>query len=241
MTAVPTSLPSWRAYAPRALIALVILIAATLGWQWWAAHWRPDSADWPTQGIAIGPDNIPLRWPSIAMRDIAFAYIDATVGASPSHGDFTNSHDAALSAGLRVGPIHHYRLCAPAMDQAAAFVRLVPREATALPPLVMLGLDEDCPRQPTRALLLSELSTFLTQIETHMGKSAIIAPDTDFEERFAVIAAINRPIMVQSARAVPDADGPAWLLWLANDRLRIDGSTGATRLLVLGNGIRRAQ
>ncbi|MEQ1688352.1 MAG: glycoside hydrolase, partial [Sphingopyxis sp.] len=163
------------------------------------------------------------------------AYIDATIGALPSRGDFTNNHYAAMSAGLRVGPIHHYRLCVSAMDQAAAFVRLVPREESALPPLVMLGLDDDCPRQPTRALLLSELSTFLTQIETHMGKSAIIAPDADFEGRFAIIAAINRPIMVRGPRAVPDTDGPAWLLWLANDRLRISGSTGPTSLLVLGS------
>ncbi|MEQ1688764.1 MAG: hypothetical protein ABL874_09335, partial [Sphingopyxis sp.] len=109
MTATPIHPPSWRRHAPRALMVLTILIAITLGWQWWAVHWRPDNADWPTQGVAIGADNAPLRWPSLAMQGIAFAYIDATIGALPSRGDFTNNHYAAMSAGLRVGPVHHYR------------------------------------------------------------------------------------------------------------------------------------
>ena len=229
-------LPSspWRTRIWQAFMLLAIVAVAVFGYRWWSTHWRPDIALWPTQGVAIGADNAPVSWPSLASQGIGFAYIDATSGNHQSNPNFTSALDGARGQGLRVGAIHYYKLCVTAMEQAESFVRLVPRDDAALPPLVMLDVDTSCPHQPTRALLLSELSTFLTQLETHMGKQAIIAPSAAFEEQYSVNAAINRPRMLRTARSEPAADEPAWLLWLANDRLRISGSTGPTRLLVLG-------
>lgn len=219
-----------------ALLALLVLILAGAGysaWQGWASGWRPDAAQWPRQGVAIGADNAPVSWPGLAQANIQFAYIDATRGARTANPRYTADHDAAIAAGIPTGAIHHYALCAQVGDQAAAFVRLVPREGTALPPLVMLTLDPGCTRQPTRALLLTELSTFLTQLETHMGKPAIIAPSADFEALYQTASAINRPLMIRSIRSQPDPQGPVWALWLANDRTIVAGSTGPTRWLVL--------
>jgi len=127
--------------------------------------------------------------------------------------------------------------CAPWPAQPAdGFVRLVPRDRDALPPAVILDMDENCPRKPTRALLLTELSTFLNQVETHMGKAAIIAPDAEFEAEYRVSQAINRPLWLRSNRAEPPAEGPAWIIWQANDALKVAGSTGPTRWLVLNEG-----
>ncbi|MEQ1509766.1 MAG: GH25 family lysozyme [Sphingopyxis sp.] len=230
----------WRKGTGRAAMGLCLLIVALLGWRWWSTHWRPGAAEWPTQGVAIGAENDPVSWPALATQGISFAYIDATRGARQANPHFSRDHDAALPSGLHSGAIHQYRLCERAMDQAAAFVRLVPREATSLPPLVTLDLDDNCAAQPSRALLLSELSTFLTQLETHMGKSAFIAPSAEFEERYDISSAIVRGLMVHSPRSEPDADDPTWVLWLANDQLRIAGSDGPTRLLVLSNSPRGA-
>src|SRR3546814_20479848 len=88
---------------------------------------------------------------------------------------------AAREAGIRTGPIHRYNLCKLATDQAANFIRHVPRRADALPPVVWLDYDDRCPDRPTRALLLSELATFLAQIEAHMGKRSLISPGPNFE------------------------------------------------------------
>lgn len=225
----------WRKRRRSAIMLMLMIALALLGYRWWSAHWRPDQARWPTQGVAIAAANAPISWPSLMTQGIGFAYIDATRGAGLSNPHFTADHDDALAAGLRIGTIHHYRLCISAMEQAANFVRLVPREEAALPPIVMLEVEDDCGHQPTRALLMSELTTFLTQLETHMGKAAVIAPTPDFEERFAITGAINRPLVAISLRSEPGPDDPPWLLWLANDRLTISGSTGPTRLMVLGD------
>ena len=219
----------------RGLMALALAATSALAWQWWTRHWLPDATQWPIQGVAVGPDNGPISWPSLATQNVRFAYVDATHGATVANAHFSQDHDAATAANIRSGAVHHFDLCAAVGDQAAAFVRLVPREQQALPTLVMLDIDDGCTRQPTRALLLSELTTFLTQIETHMGKPAVIAPSIDFEARFDVARAINRPILVTAIRSEPDADGPPWVLWLANDRLRVEGSTGPTNWLVLND------
>lgn len=227
-----------RALRMLALLALLVGVAL-FGWHRWSSGWRPDAAQWPVQGLALGPQNEPVSWPGIAQGPARFAYISATDGARIANPNFTRDHDAASLHNIRTGAIHHYAMCASAGDQAAAFVRLVPRESAALPTLVMLEPDPDCARQPTRALLLAELSTFLGQIETHMGKAAVIAPDAAMEAQYDLARAINRPLMLRAVRSEPAAESSGWALWLANDRLRLPGASGSVDWLVLndrGNG-----
>src|SRR3546814_7465207 len=59
-------------------------------------------------------------------------------------------------------------------------------------PVVWLDYDDRCPDRPTRALLLSELATFLAQIEAHMGKRSLIAPGPNFEADYQVTRGIAR-------------------------------------------------
>jgi lysozyme len=224
--------PALKRIAPRLLLVVALAAAIAFGWHWWTSHWRPDATTWPKQGVAVAAENAPISWPSLVSQGAGFAYIDATNGTQLPDASFNREHDAAQAAGLRVGAIHHFALCALASEQAAGFVRIVPREATALPPAVMLDIDPDCPRRPTRALLLSELTTFLTQVETHLGKPAILSPSADFEAEYHVGDAVNRPLWLRSPRREPAADAPAWVIWQANDALSVIGSTGPTRWLV---------
>jgi lysozyme len=232
--------PNGAGAVRRWLVLLALLLGLTvtilIGWKIWANGWRPDRSEWPMQGVAIGPDNAPVSWPSLASQGANFAYINATDGDGRANPAFTREQGAARAAGFRVGAIHHFGLCTLASQQADGFVRLVPRDPDALPPAIILDLDENCPRKPTRALLLTELSTFLNQLETHMGKAAIIAPDAPFEAEYGVSTAINRPLWVRSNRAEPAAGGPGWIIWQANDTLKVPGSTGPTRWLVLNDG-----
>lgn len=225
-----------RRWVIRLVMLLVLAGAIATGWKIWANGWRPDTSQWPMQGVAIGPTNAPVSWPSLASQGANFAYIDATDGEGRANPAFTREQAAARASGFRVGAIHYFGLCTLVSQQADGFVRLVPRDPEALPPAIILDLDDDCPRKPTRALLLTELSTFLNQLETHMGKAAIIAPDAAFEAEYQVTQAINRPLWLRSNRSEPPIDGPDWIIWQANDTLKVAGSTGPTRWLVLNDG-----
>lgn len=186
------------------------------------------------QGVALGQANQPIGWASLPPQGVRFAYIDAARGNRADAG-FTALADGARSAGLRTGAIHHFSLCVGAGDQAAAFVQLVPRDPASLPPVVLVEDDGSCPRKPTRALLLNELTTFLTQIETHLGKVAIVGSDADIAGRYDLAASINRPLWQERLRAEPESRG--WTIWLANERSIEGVAHGRVRWLVLDDAL----
>ncbi len=232
------SLPAPKRRGALLLGALALFVAAGGWWgvQAWTGGWAPDQARWPTQGVAVGAANAPVDWAALSRQGVDFVYIDATDGADTASADFTAQHAAALAAGLSVGAIHHFNVCAMASEQAAAFVTLVPREADALPPAVMVDFNDTCARRPTKALLVTELTTFLTQVETHMGKVALIGPADDIEADYAVVDAVDRPLWLRSDRLEPAPDQPQWVIWQANDAATIDGIAGLARRLVANDG-----
>src|SRR3546814_10731886 len=99
-------------------------------------------------------------------------------------------------------------------------------------PVVWLDYDDRCPDRPTRALLLSELATFLAQIEAHMGKRSLIAPGPNFEADYQVTRGIARTTWLRRDFFTPDYGAHPWAMWQANDFVRLSGAVDrkSTRL-----------
>ena len=216
--------------------AMLIALAALIGWALWAMRadrWRPDAASVGAQGVALGTANRLLTADALKAAGARFVYLDATRGTRLERG-FTDLLDATRRSGLPTGAIHHYELCTPAADQAAAFVTLVPRDGDSLPPLVMIEDQPDCQRPPSASLLRAELTTFLGQVETHGERRAVIGVAPKLAERYP-LGAIRRERLLISPRTPPEPDlGPRrWAVWLANDRTQLDGVEGRVRWLAL--------
>ncbi len=220
----------WRAAIARTLRkiggAIVLLLLATGLALWWAARWTPDRTLYPIQGVTIGAGNGDVHWGSIKAAGADFAYIMGTDGSASVDPKFARNMEAAREAGVQAGAIHRYSLCQLATDQAANFIRHVPRRADALPAVVWLDYDDRCPDRPTRALLLSELATFLAQIEAHMGKRSLIAPGPAFEADYRVTQGIARTIWLRRDFFEPDYGAHPWAMWQANDYIRLSGAEG---------------
>jgi len=206
-------------------IAVLLLLAAGIA-LWWAARWTPDRTPYPTQGVTIDAGNGDVHWGSIKAAGADFAYVMATDGTGDIDPAFARNMAAAREAGVQTGAIHRYSLCKLATDQAANFIRHVPRRTDALPPVVWLDYDDRCPDRPTRALLLSELATFLAQIEAHMGKRSLIAPGPAFESDYQVTQGIARTTWLRRDFFEPDYGAHPWAMWQANDYIRLSGADG---------------
>lgn len=220
----------WRGAAARLLrraggAALLILLATAIA-LWWAARWTPDRARFPLQGVTIDAGNGDVRWGSIKAAGADFAYVAATEGRDGLDARYAANAAGAREAGLQVGAIHRYSLCSLATDQAANFIRRVARRADALPPAVWLDFDDRCPDRPTRALLLSELATFLAQIETHTGKRSLIAPGPRFEAEYKVTQGIARTTWLRRDFFEPDYGAHPWAMWQASAHVRLTGAEG---------------
>jgi len=218
------------------LAGLALLCAVVLGvWAWWVMrHWTPPRDTFPTQGVEVGAVDGEVDWTALKAIGADFAYIDASASAFGHDAGFMRNMEGARAAHLRFGALHRYDPCQPADAQGANFVTQVPRDAHLLPPAVELAqLASDCPEPVSDARVVSELLTFLNQIEAHTGKAAILKISPGFEAHYHIARAIDRNIWLVGDRFEPGYAGRPFTLWTANSALANAADDQPLRWLVM--------
>ncbi|HEV7234238.1 MAG TPA: GH25 family lysozyme [Sphingorhabdus sp.] len=213
-------------------IALALLLGAYVVWSY-AAGWAPSREEFPVQGIVVSEANGKPEWARLGATGVDFAYITAVEGARGRDRQFAANLEGVQQAGIRFGALHHFDICRLASDQATLFITTVPRSDTALPPAVQLDFSETCKGRPNRELILSELATFLSQIEAHSGRSAILLLTPEFEQEYRVSSAIDRTVWLEGNWFLPDYSARPWVMWTANTARHVDGVDNAVRWAVV--------
>lgn len=226
-----------RAFSWRWRIAALVLLAAVAGsaWAWWQArHWAPPRAEYPMQGAMVGAVDGLADFDAIKAIGADFVYIEASDGARARDRQFAANLRRVRESGLRYGVIHAYDPCVSAELQAANFVTVVARDDALLPPAIELSrLAADCADPVSEAAIESELTTFLNQIEGHVGKPAVLKIARQFEERYGIASRVERNLWVERDWMQPDYAGRPWTLWTANSALRTGASDAPLRWVVL--------
>ena len=214
------------------LLLLGIAFAGYLLWNY-VTGWAPSREDYPVQGIVVNESNGQPEWAELGATGVDFAYITAVEGANKRDSQFEANLAAVQEAGIRFGALHHFDICRLASEQATMFITSVPRNERALPPAVQLDFSDSCKSRPNRALILSELATFLNQIEAHSGTPAILLLTPEFEKEYQVSKSIDRNIWLEGNGISPDYSSRPWVMWTANDRRRVSGIVGPVRWVVV--------
>lgn len=214
-------------------LLLLAMIAGLYGW-WHLAHWQPDSAEYPAQGIAASGEDGEIDWKAVKAIGARFAYLEASASVFARDPAFARNLEEARAAGLQIGAVHRYDPCQPAERQAANFVTVVPRDAAMLPPAVELAmLADDCPAAVSDARIETELATFLNQVESHAGKPALLKLSPAFEDRYHIAARIDRNLWLSRRRFQPDYAGRPWTLWTANSALETEAGDAPMQWVVV--------
>ena len=221
-----------RQFVRWGIIMLGIALAVFAGWRYVTA-WAPSRAEYPVQGIVVTQSNGHPNWAELGATGVDFAYITAVEGARTRDAEFQANLAGAQDAGIRFGALHHFDICRLASDQATMFITSVPRNESALPPAVQLDFSDTCKGRPNRALILSELATFLNQIEAHSGTPAILLLTREFEKEYQVSKSIDRTVWLEGNWLTPDYSARPWVMWTANLQRRIDGVDGPVRWVVV--------
>jgi lysozyme len=226
-----------RAYSWRRRFAALLLLVALGGgaWLWWQGrHWTPARAQFPVQGVLIGAADGPVDFKALRAVGADFAYLEASRGASGRDPAFAANLERARASGLPFGVVHAYDPCVPAERQAANFVTIVPRDSSLLPPAIALDkLAEHCADPASEAGLESELTTFLNQIEGHVGKPVVLKLAPAFEERYHIAARIERNLWLERDWFQPGYAGRPWTLWTANSALATEAGDAPVRWVVV--------
>lgn len=223
---------SWRTRI--AALALLLVLGAG-GWLWWRAqHWAPPREQFPVQGVLIGAADGAADFKALRAIGANFAYLEASEGATARDSRFAANLQRVRDSGLRYGAVHAYDPCVPAERQAANFVTTVPRDETLLPPAIALDkLAGDCPDPVSEAAVESELTTFLNQVEGHVGQPAVLKLSPAFEERYGIAPRIERNLWLTRDWWQPDYAGRPWTLWTANGALRTEAGDEPVRWVVV--------
>ncbi len=218
-------------------IGVAILAAALLAYTLWnyVTGWSPSRGEYSVQGLVVDESNGAPNWAMLGATGVDFAYLTATEGATKRDKSFAGNLEAVSEAGVRYGALHHFDICRLASDQATLFITTVPRAKNALSAAVQLDFKTSCSSKPNRELILSELTTFLNQIEAHSGTPAVLLIAPEFEKMYSISGAIDRQIWVEGTWFLPDYSAKPWVMWTANRSRNVAGVDGRVRWAVVRN------
>ncbi|MCR9120961.1 MAG: muramidase [Phyllobacteriaceae bacterium] len=136
-------------------------------------------------GVDVSHWQQQIDWPTLRTQGANFAFIKATEGGKHVDRLFRRNWDAARAAGIPTGAYHFFFWCRSAAEQADWFIRHVPKQPGALPPVLDVewyGNKRSCPRKPPRSTVLAKMRVFSERLEAHYGQKPIIYTTPDFYE-----------------------------------------------------------
>lgn len=158
-----------------------------------------------------------IDWAKLRSRGANFAYIKATDGGDHLDPMFKKNWRRAQAAGLKRGAYHFFYWCRTAGEQADWFIRNVPREADALPPVIDVEYngESSCKRRLSPARVREKMQVFMDKLERHYGQRPIIYTAPDFYRDNLDGAFPNHPFWLRSVAAHPSKvyPGRKWIFW----------------------------
>jgi lysozyme len=183
-------------------------------------------------GVDVSNHQGGIDWPLLARTDIEFAYIKATEGGDFQDRCFQANWDGARAAGLARGAYHFFTQCRPGAEQARNFMRVVPREPGALPPVLDVEHWGPCRTGPRSADLAGEIATALDMLATHYGRRPLLYTDAEFDAAYLRDRFADETFWARAMFLPPGFRTSRWLIWQYDNRGRRAGVTGPVDLNV---------
>ena len=228
----------WRGASRRwrwSIVGLGVLVVGAgvwaAVWYWWVPSYRPGLEEGERYGVDVSNHQGVIDWARVADDDVDFAYIKATEGGDFVDKQFARNWEGAGDAGLDRGAYHFFTLCSPGAEQAENFLRTVPVDPDALPPVIDLELSGNCSARPDRASVAREVQAFLEPVEAAVGEPVVLYLLDDFDGRYRLRDDLDRDLWLRRIGRKPDVDG--WWMWQFHHSASVDGIRGDADLNVM--------
>jgi len=224
MTFVTLTIP-FRVLAGLAFLAVAGCAAAPGG------DLYPTPADFQIHGIDVSKYQGDINWQAVASSGVRFAWIKATEGGDHLDEKFAQNWAEAKAAGIPRGAYHFAYWCRPAAEQAAWFVRNVPADPEALPPVLDVewnGQSKTCAKRVPREVALSEMRIMLAAMERAYGRRPVIYTSVDFHRDVLQGELTDYPIWVRSVKGHPKIKygDRRWHFWQHTAEGQVPGIRG---------------
>jgi lysozyme len=158
-----------------------------------------------------------IDWPKLRSQGANFAYIKATDGGDHVDPMFRTNWKRAKEAGVKRGAYHFFYWCRVASDQADWFIRNVPRDPDALPPVIDVEYngESSCRFRLSPEKAREKMQVFMDRLERHYGKRPVIYTAPDFYKDNLRGQFLDYPFWLRSVAAHPSKIYPdrKWVFW----------------------------
>jgi lysozyme len=144
----------------------------------------PSPERFPVQGIDVSRHQGHISWFKASLNGVQFAYIKATEGTDFRDPAFLYNWTQGPPNQIRRGAYHFINFCKSGKEQARNFLRTVPVDPDALPPALDLEFSGNCRRVPSRAEVIREVSSFVSEISRVFPQRPVFYVTPDFYRRY---------------------------------------------------------
>lgn len=186
---------------------------------------------YPVHGVDVSKYQGDINWRVLKSKGVSFAFIKATEGGDHNDESFKEYWYEAKRAGIPRGAYHFYYFCTSAIKQAKWFIKNVPKDSTAMPPVLDAEWNHQsktCKKRPPAHRVRSEFRIFLKALERHYGKKPIIYTSPDFYDDNLKGSFKSHKFWLRSVKAHPKVRyrNRKWLFWQYTGTGKMKGVKG---------------
>ena len=171
----------------------------------------------PIQGLDVARYQGRIDFDAARNGGTHFVYMKSTEGKDYIDPNFRDNWSRARQAGVARGAYHFMTWCSLASEQAAWFVRNVPNDPDALPPVLDLEFNNHskCKNRHDREDVLEKVRVMLAAMEAHTGKVPIIYTDINFHRDVMAGEHFDNAFWLRSTAAEPHHkySSRQWMFW----------------------------
>lgn len=197
---------------------------------------RVTPQDHLVHGVDVSRWQGTIDWETLRKQGANFAYIKATDGGDHLDPMFQTNWRGAAAAGIARGAYHFFYWCRSGEEQAEWFIRNVPKELGALPPVIDVEWNHQsaCNQTLTPRLVISKMKAFMDRVERHYGQRPVIYATPDFYADNLRGQFKDYPFWLRSVSAHPSERYPdrEWVFWQYSGTGLSNGVTGEIDLNV---------
>lgn len=171
----------------------------------------------PIQGIDVARYQGAIDFDNVYASGVRFVYMKGTEGKDYVDPAFKDNWRRARASGMAHGVYHFMTWCSTAAEQARWFVKNVPNDPTALPPVLDLEWNNhsSCKNKWDKQNILEKIRVMLDAMERHTGKMPIIYTDIAFHRDILAGEHFDNAFWLRSTAAEPHEryTSRQWMFW----------------------------
>jgi lysozyme len=211
------------------ILAIVVGGALLLSWVVYPLV-EPAAFYYEVRGVDVSHHQGAIDWENLKAGGADFAYIKASEGETFNDPRFSRNWFGAEQAGVLRGAYHFFTQCRTGKAQAANFIRVVPKDPDALPPVIDAEHMGPCKDRNPVTNVASEIQILLDTLEKHYGKRPIIYSTREFHDAYLIGKFPKARFWVRSLILFPRFRKDSWVFWQYHNRGRRDGVIGPVDL-----------